>query len=289
MANKLTSGGMVLNVGMNVDTRQAQQQFTTTMKYLQQKSQIRLSIDGTDFTKTIRTYTDQFGNLIETTTLWNHATSKSETYVSGLTSAMERFNQAEKQITSTTNQLSNAQNKLNNNVKKSKTVFGDFADTFLKMAKFNTINLIYDGLTNKMSEAIKITNDFNAAMTEFKKVTDTNKLNLSEYTEELGQLGEATARTTTQMLESATEFSKGGYDAETSAQLAQVSSLFQNIADSELSAGDSASFIISQMKAFNIEANQATSILDKVNEVKLFVTSINCVNFWKAKVYYIPC
>lgn len=196
MANKLTSGGMVLNVGMNVDTKQAQQQFTTTMKYLQQKSQIRLNIDGTDFTKTIRTYTDQFGNLIETTTLWNHATSKSETSVSGLTSAMERFNQAEKQITSSTNQLSNAQNKLNNNVKKSKTVFGDFADTFLKMAKFNTINLIYDGLTNKMSEAIKITNDFNAAMTEFKKVTDTNKLNLSEYTEELGQLGEATARTT---------------------------------------------------------------------------------------------
>lgn len=69
------------------------------------------------------------------------------------------------------------------------------------------------------------------------------------------------------MLESATEFSKGGYDAETSAQLAQVASLFQNIADSELSAGDAASFIISQMKAFDIEANQATSILDKVNEV----------------------
>jgi len=91
------------------------------------------------------------------------------------------------------------------------------------------------------------------------------------------------------MLEAATEFSKGGYDAETSAQLAQVASLFQNIADSELSAGDAASFIISQMKAFNIEANQATSILDKVNEVKLFVTSINCVNFWKAKVHYVPC
>ena len=33
-------------------------------------------------------------------------------------------------------------------------------------------------------------------MTEFKKVTDTSKLSLSEYTEELGKLGEATARTT---------------------------------------------------------------------------------------------
>ena len=70
-----------------------------------------------------------------------------------------------------------------------------------------------------------------------------------------------------------TEFSKSGYDANTSAQLAQVATLFQNIADSEISAGDAASFIISQMKAYGYEANQATSILDKINEVKLFVTS----------------
>ncbi len=69
------------------------------------------------------------------------------------------------------------------------------------------------------------------------------------------------------MLESATEFSKAGFTPEDSARLAQVSSLFQNIADSEVSAGDAASFIISQMKAFGIEADKATTILDKVNEV----------------------
>ena len=68
------------------------------------------------------------------------------------------------------------------------------------------------------------------------------------------------------MLEASTEFSKSGYDAQTSAQLAQTATLFQNIADSEVSAGDAASFIISQMKAFGIEANDAVSILDKVNE-----------------------
>lgn len=91
------------------------------------------------------------------------------------------------------------------------------------------------------------------------------------------------------MLESATEFSKAGFTPEDSARLAQVSSLFQNIADSEVSAGDAASFIISQMKAFNIEADDATSILDKVNEVKLLLTSLNCVNFWKAKTLYASC
>ena len=124
-----------------------------------------------------------------------------------------------------------------------------------------------------MSEAIQITNDFDKAMTEFKKVTDTSTLSLTEYSNTLGELGEATARSATQMLEAATEFSKSGYDADTSAQLAQTATLFQNIADSEVSAGDAASFIISQMKAFGIEASQATSILDKINEVKLFVTS----------------
>ena len=43
--------------------------------------------------------------------------------------------------------------------------------------------------------------------------------------------------------------------------------LYQNIADAELSAGDAASYIISQMKAFNITADNATEIIDKTNEV----------------------
>ena len=62
--------------------------------------------------------------------------------------------------------------------------------------------------------------------------------------------------------------------------------LYQNIADAEISAGEAASFITSQIKAFKdygVEANNATQVIDKLNEVKLLLTSINCVNFWKAK------
>lgn len=42
---------------------------------------------------------------------------------------------------------------------------------------------------------------------------------------------------------------------------------FRNVADTEISAADSASFIISQMKAFKIEASDAASIIDATNEV----------------------
>lgn len=251
-----------INVGVVPQTSPAKAKIDNFIKLAEKTGDVKLSIQLNDngTKKVIRQITTETGDLITITKKYDSANKLLET-------SINKIQRDYKNLTNATKQQQQAQQQLNSTVKKSKTVFGDFADTFLKMAKFNTINLIYDGLTNKMSEAIKITNDFNAAMTEFKKVTDTSKLNLSEYTEELGQLGEATARTTTQMLESATEFSKGGYDAETSAQLAQVASLFQNIADSELSAGDAASFIISQMKAFDIEANQATSILDKVNEV----------------------
>ena len=172
-----------------------------------------------------------------------------------------------KNLTSSTQQQIQAQQNLNNTAKHSVGIFEDFTRTFAKMAKYNTINLIYDGMITKMSEAIQITNDFDKAMTEFKKVTDTSNLSLSEYSNTLGELGEATARTTTQMLEAATAFSKSGYTAEESAKLAQIATLYQNIADAEISAGDAASFIVSQMKAYDIKVEEATSIIDKINEV----------------------
>lgn len=69
------------------------------------------------------------------------------------------------------------------------------------------------------------------------------------------------------MVEAATEFKKSGYDEADSAQLAKVASLYQNIADEQISAGEAANFIISQMKAFNLTADDSEHIIDAVNNV----------------------
>lgn len=63
------------------------------------------------------------------------------------------------------------------------------------------------------------------------------------------------------------QFRKSGFSDEDSAVLASLAEKFRNVADSEISAADSASFIIAQMKAFNIEVGEAEHILDAVNEV----------------------
>lgn len=69
------------------------------------------------------------------------------------------------------------------------------------------------------------------------------------------------------MIEAATEFRKNSFNDQDSATLAKVASVYQNVADEAISAGDSASFIISQMKAFNIASQDAQHIIDAVNEV----------------------
>lgn len=69
------------------------------------------------------------------------------------------------------------------------------------------------------------------------------------------------------MVDAAGEFRKNGFNDQDAAILAKTAAMFQNVSDEAISAGDSASFIISQMIAFGIEAENAQSIIDKVNEV----------------------
>ena len=69
------------------------------------------------------------------------------------------------------------------------------------------------------------------------------------------------------MVDAATIFRKNSFNDEDSANLAKIAVMFTNVADEEMSAADSADFIISQMKAFGIEAENATHIIDSINAV----------------------
>ncbi len=273
----INSNGYVLNIGTTIDKGQIKQAKAELDKFkadAEKNGKINLTITY-DKAKGVKTQIEQ---LKTATGEYATVVSKLNSQGQVLEQVITRVGRSSNNATSGINSLNQAQQNLNNSTKRSISVFQDFTNTFLKMAKFNTINMIYDGLIDKMSEAIQITNDFDKAMTEFKKVTDTTNLSLTEYTETLAKLGSAVGLGATSMLEASTEFSKSGFNPEDSANLAQVAMLYTNIADEELSAGEAASYIISQMKAFNIEAEDAISIIDKTNEVKLFVTSLNRVN-----------
>lgn len=63
------------------------------------------------------------------------------------------------------------------------------------------------------------------------------------------------------------EFKKSGYSDKDAMKLGRIAMMYTNIADEELSAGDAANFIVSQMKAYNLTARDSEHIIDAVNEV----------------------
>lgn len=63
------------------------------------------------------------------------------------------------------------------------------------------------------------------------------------------------------------EFKKSGYSDDDAAQLALVAQMYRNVADEQIDAGTAANFIVSQMKAFNLTAEDSQHIIDAVNEV----------------------
>ncbi len=182
----------------------------------------------------------------------NDISESAKQYSSNSSSA----NQANEKLATTADKASKSTNALAGYLERTKKVF-DFG---LSTA---SLGLLY-GAINEAKDAII---EFDGELTNFKKVSDLSGESLDAYTQKLGEIGLEVGRTRAEMVSASAEFKKSGFTEEESAQLAKVAALYQNVADSQLSAGDASAYVISQMKAFNISVDEAQSIIDKTNEV----------------------
>ena len=136
-----------------------------------------------------------------------------------------------------------------------------------KVIQFGAITAVIRGVTSGLGDMVKNVYDLDGALTEFKKVSDLSGKGLEQYTDQAYKVGKTVARTGTEMIQAATEFKKSGFSEKDSLELGRVASMYQNVADVELSAGEAANFIVSQMKAFNMTAQDSEHIVDAVNQV----------------------
>ena len=83
----------------------------------------------------------------------------------------------------------------------------------------------------------------------------------------MAEYGEAVGRTMTDMVNSATIFKRTGATDEEAKELAKLAEMYRNVADSEITSAEASGFLVSQMKAFGIQAENSIHILDGVNEV----------------------
>lgn len=230
------NGQYSVKVKAVLDTAGIKQQLET----LSTKTTIKYNVDGIkDFTKETTKLKDAQGNLY---------TVMTKTGASG-----ENLGHTFTTATKATKELANSGNTLFN--------------VFKKVVEFGVVTDIIQAVSRAMQYAVESVFELDAAVTEFKKVSDLSGDALDDYTKKLGEMGQEVARTRAEMVDAATTFRKSGFGDEESATLARVATMYQNVADEAISAGESADFIISQMKAFNIEAEDAEHIIDAINEV----------------------
>ena len=155
-----------------------------------------------------------------------------------------------------------------NKMSKGLSVAGiNILDVGKKVAAFGAVTSVIQGVGSGISSVVQNVTDLDAALTEYKKVSDLSEKGLQSMTESAYKMGKSVAKTGVEMVESATEFKKAGFSDKDALKLGKVAMLYTNIADVELSAGDAANFITSQMKAFNLTASDSEHIVDAVNAV----------------------
>lgn len=154
-----------------------------------------------------------------------------------------------------------------------KEVEKSFGETLVKTLKnrlmYAAVDTAISAVTRGMADAVANVIELDASLTELKKVTNFTAKELDGLTDSAYEVGTSVGRTGDEMVQAATEFAKmnSNYSQEQLLKLAKVASMYQNIADSEVSASDAASLINSQIKAFGLSINDAESVIDKINEV----------------------
>lgn len=169
-------------------------------------------------------------------------------------------------------------NKLNTGIKnyndstkdaaKHTNTFGEqLKSAYSKFAMWSTVTVSYYQAINAIKDMVNQVKILDDSLVELQKVTDLEGESLDDFTNRAFEAADTVAKTGSEMVDAATEFAKSGYNEDQALQLGQTALMYTNIADEELNAADAASFMIAQMKAFNIEAEDSLHIVDALNEV----------------------
>lgn len=275
-------GGFNVKIGAVVDDKEVkkvEQVFGNMVKRIDTAVK---TANGEKLTKTIRTYAKEVKNTDGTVTKyvqtikglknaqdqWVDSTGKVLANQGGVVVKQEQTTKVVKTSTQAINANTQALNAQGKSAQNNISIFNNFATSIGKLAYLKAANAALNLFSDACNEAKEAILDLDNAVVEFNKVSDLNETgNLQQYIQDLGELGQAVARTQSEMLEGATQFVKSGYSEEDAKTLSQVNSLLQNVADSELSASDAANVLISTMKGFSQTASEAEHVVDAINEV----------------------
>lgn len=125
------------------------------------------------------------------------------------------------------------------------------------------INAFQQGLRQVYQNVV----DIDSAMTELKKVTDETSGAYSKFLSEAGDRAKTVGSTVSDIVNATADYARLGYNLDDAKTLADVSAVYYNVGDDLDSFTTATDNIVGTMKAFNLEADDAIGLVDKLNAV----------------------
>lgn len=107
--------------------------------------------------------------------------------------------------------------------------------------------------------------EVNTAMTELKKVTNETDIAYTRFLDNASERAKNIGATLSDTVTATADFARLGYNIDDASEIADAALIYKNVGDGLEDINDASESIISTMKAFNIEADNAITIVDKFN------------------------
>ena len=132
-------------------------------------------------------------------------------------------------------------------------------------AQFARYFSLYD-IIRYVRTGVNTVKELDTAMVELRKVTDGTNGEYEKFRDVVRSTAVEIASTNSNLIQSAADWARLGYSIQEATELAKDAQIFVNVGDGVDIKG-ATDMMITAMKAFNIEAEDALSIVDKYNEI----------------------
>ena len=146
-----------------------------------------------------------------------------------------------------------------------RTFTGEMKNLFNVLGDRAIVSMVIEGIKDGFRQMINNVKEIDTAMTELKKVTNETSTTYNNFLKEAGSRASDLGATMTDLISSTADFAKLGYSVKDAAVLAENAIMYSNVGDLDIQTATSD--IVSALKAFDIEASNASKIVDSFNEV----------------------
>lgn len=174
------------------------------------------------------------------------------------------------------NSLTKSLQSLGEEAKNAKGHTQGLSDIVSKFSSWQVVGDVIHGVKDAMSDMVQQVFDLDESLTELDKVTDLTSSGLQSLADDAFSVGQQIGATGKDVIDATTLFAQAGYEAQDALDLGEQAIMLKNVSEAGATAEGSASTLIATMKAFGLEADSSSHIVDALNEVSnKYAVSVN--------------